>query len=116
MRQGRLLRNGQPVAGWTCSDATSWLERAAGLLFRAPLAADECLRIAPCSSVHTIGMRYPIDVVFVDRAGRVAGMSRHVRPLRAAMCLKADATFEFRVGAIDRLGLALGDTLVAETG
>ena len=116
MRQAGLLRNGQPLAGWTCSVATSWLERAAGLLFRAPLSADECLRIAPCSSVHTIGMRYPIDVVFVDRAGKVAKLSRDVRPLRAAMCLRADATFEFRVGAIDRLGLAVGDTLAAEAG
>ena len=95
--------------------ATTWFERAAGLLFRSPLRDHEALRIAPCGSVHTVGMRYPIDVVFVDRAGRVQKLARDVRPLRAAMCLRGAATFEFRSGAIDRLRLGVGDTLLTQT-
>ena len=46
--------------------ARSFLQRARGLLGRAPLAADEALLIRPCSSIHTFGMRFAIDVVFID--------------------------------------------------
>ncbi len=51
--------------------ATRFTARARGLLGGPPLELDEALLIAPCSSIHTFGMRYPIDVVFLDRNARV---------------------------------------------
>ena len=38
------------------------------------------LLIAPCRSVHTVGMRVPIDIAFLDREGRVLSTRRAVRP------------------------------------
>jgi uncharacterized membrane protein (UPF0127 family) len=57
-------------------------ERAVGLLGRPPLAADEGLWLEPCGGVHTWGMRYPIDVIFLDRELRVLAVRRQVPPWR----------------------------------
>ena len=52
--------------------AAGFLQRARGLLLRPPLAANEALLLPGCASVHTVGMRYALDVVFLDPLGRIA--------------------------------------------
>ncbi len=54
--------------------ATPWL-RVRGLLGRPPPPAKEAVWLFPCRRVHTLGMRYAIDVVHLDRAGVVLGMA-----------------------------------------
>lgn len=88
--------------------ARRWHERLRGLLGRAPLGADEALDIAPCNSVHTIGMRYAIDVVFVDRSGLIVGVVEGLGPWRAAACWRATRTVELAAGGAARHGLARG--------
>lgn len=56
--------------------------RALGLMGRAPLAAGMGLRLAPCAAVHTGFMRFPLDLVFLDSAGRVVRVVRGARPWR----------------------------------
>ncbi len=58
--------------------------RARGLLGRPRPAAGEGLALIPCGAVHTWGMRYAIDVLFFDRAGRVTRVVRGLRPWRMA--------------------------------
>lgn len=65
-------------------EATTFFERASGLLFRKKLLFNECLLISPCKSIHTIGMRYTIDVVYLDAFGLVIGTSFNVKPYRFA--------------------------------
>jgi hypothetical protein len=84
-------------------------ERLRGLLGRERLGADEGLWIANCSAVHTIGMRFPIDVVFLDRRGRVLKISRRLRPWRVAAVLRGDAALELAAGAA--AGIDRGDQL-----
>lgn len=88
----------------------SW-DRMRGLLGRAPLAAGEALVIDPCSSIHTVGMRYTLDIVFMDAGERILKLCRHVVPLRAAAAWGAHHVVEMAAGEIDRLGLAVGDRL-----
>ncbi|QSQ30596.1 DUF192 domain-containing protein [Xanthomonas translucens] len=85
--------------------ADTWWSRARGLLARPALAADgsEALLIRPCASVHTIGMVYPLDLVFLTRDDAVLEWRENVRPYRAALCRRAAATIEFHCGALDRL-------------
>ena len=90
---------------------TSAWERMRGLLGRAPLAADEALVIEPCNMVHTVGMRYPIDVVFADRAGRVLQVSAAVPPRRMRGCLRAARVVELRAGEAARRGWVVGTQL-----
>jgi uncharacterized protein len=88
--------------------ADRFVARALGLLVGAPLEADQGLLIAPCSSIHTIGMRYPIDVLFLDREGCVLRVFAEVRAGRMRFAPGARAVLELRSGIAARHGLCSG--------
>ncbi|ADV28901.1 protein of unknown function DUF192 [Pseudoxanthomonas suwonensis 11-1] len=110
MRPGSIRREGAPPIprAWA---ADRWWSRLRGLLARPPLAADgsEALLIRPCASVHTVGMAYPLDLVFLDREGRVLEWREQVAPWRAAACRGAAATVELHGGALARLRPCAGE-------
>lgn len=87
------------------------LERMRGLLARPPLQAGEGLLIAPCPSVHTFGMRYALDLVFLDHAGRVLKLVLDLRPWRMAACANAHAALELPSGTLCRSEIRLNDLL-----
>lgn len=64
--------------------AAGYWSRLAGLQFRASLPPGRGLLLVPCGSVHTMCMRFAIDVVALDRTGRVLAVRRQVRPWRVA--------------------------------
>lgn len=57
------------------------------------------LLIPRCSSVHTFGMRFELDLYFLDRAGDVIGTRLAVPPKRLAFCAGASAVLELPAGA-----------------
>ena len=73
-------------------------ERLRGLAFRRSIEPDQALLIPRCRSVHTFGMRFSIDVVFLDAAGGVLAVRHHVRPCRVVCCRRASAVLETRGG------------------
>jgi hypothetical protein len=83
-----------------------------GLLGRRSLASGEGLLLKPASSVHTFFMRFPIDVVFLDRDLRVLSIAHDLRPWRAAGRPGARAVLELPAGECERRGLQPGDCLV----
>jgi len=89
--------------------------RRRGLLGRDGLAAGTAMVIAPCNAVHTVRMRFPIDVVFAARDGRVTKIVRRLAAWRAAASFSAFATIELRAGAMDDADLVIGDRLVLGT-
>jgi hypothetical protein len=96
--------------------ARSFLQRARGLLGRSAIDADEALLIHPCASIHTFGMRFAIDVVFIDPRGRVLALHEALRPWRVARCRGAAAVLELAPGAARRAGLLPGASAQAATG
>jgi uncharacterized membrane protein (UPF0127 family) len=110
MQIGQLYKNNQLVVNkvWL---AEKVFQRMRGLLFRKPLEPDQAMLIRPCSSIHTIGMSYPLDIVFIDAQGIVLKTFRNVRPLRMAFAINAYATVEFYAGEIERIGIQSGDYL-----
>lgn len=106
-----LRHNTDELPGWGVRVARTAWARAAGLLFRKPLAANEGLWITACNSVHMVGMRYAIDVIFVDADGRVTKLVPDLRPFQAALSWKAKAALELPSGALLRLPLQVGDHL-----
>lgn len=86
-------------------------KRRKGLLGRASLSREEGLWIVPCEAVHTFGMRFAIDLVYLDRARRVKKVRSDVRPSRLSACLSAHSVLELAPGTIRRTGTAPGDTL-----
>jgi uncharacterized membrane protein (UPF0127 family) len=107
---GWLLRDGEVLASLEVADTRS--ARRKGLLGRDSI--DGALLLVPARSVHTIGMRFPIDVAWLDGdlvVLRTTCMRRHRlgRPvLRARSVLEADA------GAFARWNLVVGDQLGME--
>lgn len=88
--------------------AEQFWSRAVGLLAGKPLEETEGLLISRCSSIHTIGMRYPIDVVFMDRRGRVLRVCAAVRAARMRFARGAWAVLELRAGVATEHGLQPG--------
>jgi uncharacterized membrane protein (UPF0127 family) len=80
-----------------------------GLLGRASLQPGEGLWIAPCESVHTFFMHFPIDLVYLDRKGCVRKLRQAVAPWRISMCITAHSVLELPAGTIRATGTERGD-------
>jgi uncharacterized membrane protein (UPF0127 family) len=85
--------------------------RRRGLLGRDTMPAGSGLVIAPCSGIHTCFMRFPIDIVFAARDGRVLGVRHRVAPWRIAISLRAFAVIELPGGSLVDSGTQAGDAL-----
>lgn len=91
--------------------AQSGAKRSKGLLGRSGLGRGEALWIVPCEAVHTIGMQFPIDLVYLDRQYRIRKIRSNVGPWRFSGCLSAHSVIELAAGAIQPDDAALGDLL-----
>lgn len=91
--------------------ARSFVARLFGLLGRRPLAAGEGLLLEPCSSVHTFGMRYPIDVVMLDGENRVLSTRSALAPARLAATPRTRRVLELPPNSLAALGIAPGAKL-----
>jgi uncharacterized membrane protein (UPF0127 family) len=97
-----------------CRVANTALARMRGLLGRSKLSSDEGLMLAPCSSIHTWFMRYPIDVVFLESDLTVLGMREHVKPWRFAGWRRARNVLELAAGSCELNGVRPGSQLVLD--
>ena len=108
-----VLDRDATVACESCAVADTPLTRLKGLLGRKELAAGEGLLLRPAASVHTFFMRFPIDVVFLDRELRVLRVAANLRPWRAAARRGARAVLELPAGESERRDIRPGDQLKA---
>ena len=122
IEQYRLLRadSGTPVVDVLQVAASTWT-RFLGLQFRRPLPPGHGLLIVPCSSIHTICVRFAIDVFFLSEEGIVEEVRRDVHPWRLVLPSRpAHAVLEMAAGSRDvEPGTAItidpcGDTVPAE--
>ena len=90
--------------------AESVLERVRGL-FAVDIDTVDGLLIKPCGSVHTLGMRYAIDLVYLDKQRRIIKVVHRLKPWRMSMRLGADSVAELREGTAKALGLETGHIL-----
>ena len=92
--------------------ADSWWRRLLGLHGRPPLAEGEGLLLVPCRAVHMLGMRYPIDVAFLDREGRVVAVHAALGPgQRTGWHRAAEVALEVPAGTLGRAAIRPGDRL-----
>src|SRR5690349_3845298 len=110
----RVVREDGAAVCERCVVAASALTRMRGLLGRSELPPGEGILLRPASSVHTAFMRFPIDVVFVDRDLVVQKVVPSLPPWRAAGCRGAKATFELSAGEAERRGVVAGTKLVLD--
>lgn len=72
-----------------------------GLLGCSGLPPGGGLWITPCQSVHTFFMKFPLDLVYIDRHKRVKKVRRNVPAWRLSACLTAHSILELPAGVID---------------
>lgn len=95
--------------------AKSLSSRMKGLLGKKGLSNQEALIIERCNSVHTFFMRFPIDVVFVDKNNVVVETIACLKPFRISPIFwRAAFTIELPIGSIQSAGLKKGDNLLIE--
>jgi uncharacterized membrane protein (UPF0127 family) len=84
----------ETVLGFTVPAARGFRARLLGLALLDREDAGEGLLIPGCRCVHTVGMRFPLDLLFLDEYGRVVELRRGVSPGRIACCAGADSVLE----------------------
>ena len=89
-------------------------KRRTGLLKHERLEPGHGLWIVPCESVHTFFMKFPIDLVYVDKRHKVRKVSHAVAPWRMSACLSAHSVIELPAGTAERSGTQAGDELAVE--
>ena len=107
----KLCRDGVPLI--ELHQATNWLARLRGLFAYPPLTDSQGLLIRPCNAVHTFGMKYPIDVVFLARSGSILKLVQ-LASGSMAVCRRAHVVVEMKQGTASRLDLQVGQTLLNE--
>jgi uncharacterized membrane protein (UPF0127 family) len=94
--------------------ATHWT-RLRGLLGTDALPEGHGLWIRPCRQVHMFGMRYAIDVVFLDDHQQIVGLTPMLAPWRVSPLVRAaTSVLELPAGTIGRAGLREGQTVTIE--
>ena len=81
---------------------SSSLERMRGLLFRKTLKENEGLIIQKCSAIHTIGMQYPIDVIFLSDDFTVRKIFMDVKPYRFCISFGSSMVLETISGVVKK--------------
>jgi uncharacterized membrane protein (UPF0127 family) len=94
-----------------CGVAETLRARMRGLLGRRALLTGNGLLLRPAPSIHTFFMRFPIDVVFLDRQLRVVRIDADVKPWRMRGCRGARAVIELAAGEAERRGFRPGQQL-----
>lgn len=100
-----LRRLGAPLL--YAYDACTFLRRLRGLHAVPPLGLTDALIIRPCKAIHTYGLDRTIDVIFMDRSGKILKVDS-IAPQKLMFCWRASVAVEMRHGTAARLGLKVG--------
>jgi uncharacterized membrane protein (UPF0127 family) len=111
-----LVRNQtrNTILGESVEVADTSEKRRAGLLKHARLDPGSGLWIVPCESVHTFFMKFPIDLVYLDKHRKVRKVRHAVPAWRLSACLTAHSILEFPAGTAEKSGTLPGDQLSIE--
>ena len=92
--------------------ANTLLARIVGLLGTSEPDVNMALLIPSCNQIHTVGMAYPIDVVWLDRKGEVVKTQTNIQPNRITGKIRAAySILELASGSIHKLNIHEGDIL-----
>lgn len=96
----------------TVRKADNFLTRLVGLLRRTSLGPEEALWLIPSKGVHTFGMRFPIDVIFLNEHNKVIDVIQDMAPNRLSrLHLSAQSILELPHGSIQKSATTVGDQL-----
>lgn len=92
--------------------AESFITRLRGLIGRKNIDSGEGLWINPCKGVHTFGMRFPIDVVFLDTQLHIIAIAQSMEPNRLTrQYMQAASAMELPSGTVANTATKTGDLI-----
>ncbi len=95
--------------------ADNFVTRLVGLLNRKSLDSDEGLLIIPSNSIHSFGMRFDFDAVFLDKNNKVVHLIEKMKPCRLSpLVKKSKSVLELAPGIISAVNIKIGDVLSFE--
>jgi uncharacterized membrane protein (UPF0127 family) len=99
----RVVADGTTPVCTRCEVADRAFARMRGLLGRTGLEAGHGILLTPCPSVQTFFMRFPIDVVFLDKNLAIVRIARDLRPWRSVAARRAASALELPAGGAAEL-------------
>ena len=110
-----IVRSVNVTRGTVIADRVVWATGAAkrrGLLGRSHLDMHEGMYLVPCQWIHMFGMRFPIDVAFLGRDGRVLAVHHALPPNRLSRLVwRAEGVLELAAGALRASRTSTGDVV-----
>ncbi|MDI6605911.1 MAG: DUF192 domain-containing protein [Candidatus Omnitrophota bacterium] len=95
--------------------ANSFLSRMKGLLGRKEFKKGEALVLTPCNSIHTFFMKFPIDIIFLDKDKRIVKIIPSLQPFRlSGIYFNAASAIELPAGLAEVQSASVGDLLFFE--
>lgn len=104
----------QTVLADAADVANTSATRRTGLLKHDRLNPGQGLLIAPCSSIHTFFMKFPIDLVYIDKKRKVRKVRHAVPAWRISACLTAHSVIELPAGTVEQTRTEAGDQLAID--
>lgn len=91
--------------------ADNFISRLKGLLGASRLESGGALIIRPCSSIHTLGMKFAIDVIFLDKHDKVVKIMNNMKAGRFSLAWGASYVIELPSGVADTTNIRVGDMI-----
>ena len=105
--------NANPLSELTIIRANTWTSRLVGLLSYSSLEDTQAMLFEPGGGIHTVGMRFVIDVVYLDKDNKVLKIVSDMKPMRFSLAPKGTkSVLELSSGNAKRTGIYLDQTLV----
>ena len=93
--------------------ADNFLKRFLGLMFKSKLSEGKGLFLTHCNSIHMFFMRFPIDVIYIDKNFQIKKIVTNLKPwIGFSMCFEAYGTIELAANEAERLNLKVGQHLL----
>ena len=106
-------RNRESFLGFRVAFADTWRIRLKGLLGRGGLTPNDGIWLIPSRGIHTFGMQFAVDLIYLDSANRVIYLVEHFRPFRISpIKRKCASILEMRTRAIYFSHTQIGDELL----
>jgi len=111
MKYYRALINGREIAE-KVEVADSFFSRLKGLLRRENLDFNEGLLLTPCNQIHTLGMKFVIDAVFISKSGEIVFIKENMQPGNVSEKVsQAYQVLELKSGAVNDNDIEIGNKI-----
>ncbi len=117
MKNKYLLFRGDDLIVPSLSEARSFKDRLVGLMFRRTMNTTEAIYFPNCRQVHTMFVRFPIDLIFINKDFSVVRIIHKMKPYRISpIVFNAYGVIEVTPGFIKKVKIKIGEKLKFEVG